>query len=56
MKGIIEVKVRRGRRRNQLPYDFKEPYWKLKEELLDRTVCRTRFGRGYGRFVRQIGE
>ena len=28
---------RRGRRRKQLPYDFKEKrgYWKLKEEALD---------------------
>jgi len=23
-------------------------YWKLKEEALDRTLCRTRYGSGYG--------
>jgi len=23
-------------------------YWQLKEEALDRTLCRTRYGRGYG--------
>jgi hypothetical protein len=28
-------------------------YWKLKEEALDRTLWRTRFGRGYGPVVRQ---
>jgi len=30
--------------------DFQEKkrYWNLKEEGLDRTVCRNRFGRGYG--------
>ena len=35
--------------------DLKEKrrYWKLKEESLDRTICRTRFGRGYGPVVRQ---
>jgi hypothetical protein len=46
---------RRGRRRKQLLDDLKEKrgYWELKEEALDRTVWRTRFGRGYGRVVRQ---
>ena len=29
-------------------------YWKFKEEALDRTVWRTRFGRAYGRVVREI--
>jgi hypothetical protein len=28
----------------------------LKEEALDRTLWRTRFGRGYGPVVRQITE
>jgi hypothetical protein len=28
-------------------------YWDFKEEALDRTVWRTRFGRGYGIVVRQ---
>jgi hypothetical protein len=31
-------------------------YWKLKEEALDRSVWRTRFGRGYGPVVRQTAE
>jgi hypothetical protein len=30
-------------------------YLKLKEEALDRTVWRTRFGRGYGTVVRDSG-
>jgi hypothetical protein len=38
-----------GRRHKQLLGDLKEKrrYWKLKEEALDCTVWRTRFGRGY---------
>jgi hypothetical protein len=46
---------RRGRRRKQLLDDLKEKkrYWKLKEEALDRTMWRTRFGRGYGPVARQ---
>jgi hypothetical protein len=49
---------RRGRRRKQLLDDLKEKKrnWKLKEEALDRTLCRTRFGRGYGPVVRQTTE
>ena len=37
---------------------FKEKrgYWKLKEDELDCTVWRTRFGRGYGPFTRQTAE
>ena len=31
-------------------------YWKLKEEALDGTVWRTRFGRGCGHAVRQPAE
>jgi hypothetical protein len=31
-------------------------HWKLKEEALDRTVGRTRFGIGYGPVVRQTAE
>jgi hypothetical protein len=55
LQGRIEVTGRRGRRRKQLLDDLKEEgrYWKLKEEALDRTLCRTRFGRGYGPVVRQ---
>jgi hypothetical protein len=43
----------------QLQLDnFKEKrrYWKLKEEALDRTLWRNRFGRGYGPVVRQTTE
>jgi hypothetical protein len=49
---------RGGRRRKQLLDDLKEKrrYWKLNEEALDRTLWRTRFGRGYGPVVRQITE
>jgi hypothetical protein len=46
----IEVKGRRGRRRKQLLDDRKEKRrcWKLKQEALDRKLCRFRVGRGYG--------
>jgi hypothetical protein len=42
----------------QLLNDLKEMrgYWKLKEEALDRTLCRTRFVRGYGPVVGQTTE
>jgi hypothetical protein len=54
-EGRIEVTGRRGRRRQQLLDDFKEKrgYWKFKEEALDRTLWRTRFGRSYGPVVGQ---
>jgi hypothetical protein len=57
LEGWIEM-MRRRRRRKQLLDDHKEKrrYWKLKEEALDRTVWRTRFGRGYGPVVRQTAE
>jgi hypothetical protein len=57
IQGRIEVTGRR-RRRKQLPDDLKETrgYWKLKEEALDRTLSRTRFGRAYGHVVRQTTE
>jgi hypothetical protein len=50
LEGRIEVTERRGRRRKQLLDVLKEKrgYWKLKEEALDRTLWRTRFGRRYG--------
>jgi hypothetical protein len=43
------------RRSKQLLDDRKETsgYWKLKKEALDRTVWRTRFGKGNGPVVRQ---
>jgi hypothetical protein len=52
----IEMTGRRGRRRKQLLDDLKEKrrYWKLK--ALDRTLWRTRFGRGYGPVLRQTTE
>jgi hypothetical protein len=58
LEGRIEITGRRGRMRKQLLDDLKEKrrYWKLKEEALDRTVWRTRFGRGYGPVVRQTAE
>jgi hypothetical protein len=57
MEGKIEGMGRRRRRRKQLLNDLKETrrYWKSKEEALDRTLWRTRFGRGYGLVVSQIG-
>jgi hypothetical protein len=55
IEGRIKETGRRGRRRKQLLEDLKEKrgYWKLKEEALDCTPWRTRFGRGYGPVVRQ---
>jgi hypothetical protein len=58
LEGRIEMTGRRGRRRKQLLDDLKENrgYWKLKEEALDRSQWRSRFGRGYGPVVRQTTE
>jgi hypothetical protein len=58
LEGRIEMMGRRGRRRKQLLDDLKEKrrYWKLKEEALDRTLWRSRLGRGYGPVVRQTTE
>jgi hypothetical protein len=58
IEGRIQVTGRRGRKRKQLLDDLKEKrgYWKLKEEVLDRTMCRTRFGRGYGPVIRHTTE
>jgi hypothetical protein len=55
VEGRIEMTGRRRRRCKQLLDDLKEKrrYWKLKGEALDRTLWRTRFGRGYGLVVRQ---
>ena len=54
----LEVTGRRGRRRGKLLDDLKERrgYSHLKEEALDRTVWRTRFGRGFGPVVRETAE
>ena len=58
IKGEIEVTGRRGRRRKKLLDDLKEmrEYSHLKEGALDRTVCRARFGRGFGPVVRQTAK
>ena len=55
IEGRIEVKGRRGRRCKQLPDGLKEKrgYCKLKEEALDDTIWRFRYGRGYGPVVGQ---
>jgi hypothetical protein len=55
IKGEVEVTGRRGRRRRKLLDDLKERrgYSHLKEEALDRTMWRARFGRGFGPFVRE---
>jgi hypothetical protein len=54
IKGSIEVKWRRGRRRKQVLGDLKKKtgYWKLKQGVLTRTLWRTRFGSGYGHVAR----
>jgi hypothetical protein len=62
IEGKLEARIkmtgRRGRRRKQLLDYLKENrrYWKLKEEALDHTVWKTRFGRGFGPVVRQTTE
>jgi hypothetical protein len=58
IKGEIEVTGRRGRRRRKLLGDFKERggYSHLKEEALDRTMWRARFGRDFGLVVSQTTE
>jgi hypothetical protein len=54
LEGRIKMTGRRGRKHKQLLDDLKEKrYWKLKDEALDRTLWRTRFGRGHGPVVRQ---
>jgi len=49
------VTGRRERRRRQLLDDLAETreYLKFKEEALDRSLWRSRFGRGYGSLIRQ---
>jgi len=49
------VTERRGRRSRKLLGDLKERrgYSPLKEEALDRTMWRARFGRGFAPVVRQ---
>jgi hypothetical protein len=58
IKEEIEVTGRRVRRRRKLLDDLKERrgYSHSKEEALDRTMWRARFGRGFGPVVRQATE
>ena len=58
IKREMEVKRRRGRRRKKLLDDLmdRRGYSYLKEEALDRTVWRNRFGRGFGPVFRQNTE
>ena len=58
IKGGTEVTGRQGRRRRKLLDDFQERrgYSHLKEEALDRTMWRARFGRGFGPVVRQTAK
>ena len=58
IKGEMEVARRRGRRRKKLRDDLKDRtgYSHLKEETLDRTMWRHRFGGGFGPVVRQNTE
>jgi len=58
IEGRIEATGRLGRRHKQLLDDRKEQrgYWKLREEALDRTLWRIRFGIGCGTTVIQTRE
>jgi len=58
IRGGIKVTGRQGRRRRNLLDDLKERrgYCHLKEEALDRTMWRARFGRGFGPVVRQTAK
>jgi len=58
IKGEMEVARRRGRRRKKLLDNLKDRrgYSHLKEEALDRTMLRHRFGGGFGPVFRQITE
>ena len=58
IKGEMEVKRRRGRRRRKLLDGIKnrKGYSHLKEKALDRTMWRHRFGGGFGPVVKQNTE
>jgi len=58
IQGGIEVAGRQGRRRRKLLDDLKERRGcsHLKEEALDRTMWRARFGRVFGPVVRQTNK
>ena len=55
IQGGIEVTGRKGRRCRKLLDDLKERrrYSHLKEEALDRSMWRVRFGRGFGPVIIQ---
>jgi len=56
--GDMEVAIRRERRRKKLLDELKDRrgYCHLKEEAVDRTMWRHRFGGGFGPVVRQNTE
>jgi hypothetical protein len=58
VKGGIKLSGRRGRRCRKLLDDVKEKKWYsyFKEETLDHTTWRARFGRGVGPVVRQTNK
>jgi hypothetical protein len=62
LKQVIEGKIKGEmevtRRHKKLLDDLKDKrrYCHLKEEALDRTMWRNRFGRGFGLFIRQNTE
>jgi hypothetical protein len=58
IQGGIEVTGRQGRRHRKLLNDLKgrRGYSHLKEEALDRTMWRARFGRGFGPVIRQTAK
>jgi hypothetical protein len=58
IQGRIEVTGRQGRRRRKLLDELKERrgYSQLKEEALDPTMWRARFGKGFGPVVRQTAK
>jgi len=54
---IERMRIRRRRYKQLLDY-LKEniKYWNLKQEIRDRILWRTRFGRGYETFARQTAQ
>ena len=56
--GGIQVRGIKGRKRKQLLDDREETRrdWTLKEEALDHTLWRIRFGRNYGPVIRQAAQ
>ena len=55
IEGRSEGKGKTRKRHKLLQGDLKEKkgYWKMKQEAIDRTLWRTRYGGGYGPVVRQ---